>query len=81
MFCVSLAARRFDTLPERPELILLPSEPYHFDEADRDSLVELGLLREQTMLVDGVLLSWWLSRTAPALKQLRELRISREAIV
>lgn len=34
-------------LPERPELILLPSEPYPFDEADRDSLVELGFLREQ----------------------------------
>lgn len=63
-------------LLERPELILLPSEPYHFDEADRDSLVELGFLREQIMFVDGVLLSWWLSRTAPALKQFRELRMA-----
>lgn len=68
-------------LPERPELILLPSEPYHFDEADSNSLVELGFLREQIMFVDGVLLSWWLSRTSPALKQFRELRIAREAIV
>ena len=68
-------------LPERPELILLPSEPYHFDEADRDSLVELGFLPEQIIFVDGVLLSWWLSRTALALKQFRELRIAREAIV
>jgi ABC-type Fe3+-hydroxamate transport system substrate-binding protein len=68
-------------LPERPELILLPSEPYHFDEADRDSLVELGFLREQIMFADGVLLSWWLSRTTPALKQFRELRLAREAIV
>jgi ABC-type Fe3+-hydroxamate transport system substrate-binding protein len=67
-------------LPERPELILLPSEPYHFDEADRDSLVELGFLREQIIFVDGVLLSWWLSRTVPALKQFRELRMAREAI-
>lgn len=50
-------------LPERPELILLPSEPYHFDETDRDAFVELGFKREQVMLVDGVLLSWWLSRT------------------
>jgi hypothetical protein len=66
-------------LPEHPELILLPSEPYHFDEADRDSLVERGFLREQIMFVDGVLLSWWLSRTAPALKQFRELRMAREA--
>jgi ABC-type Fe3+-hydroxamate transport system substrate-binding protein len=63
-------------LPERPELILLPSEPYHFDEADRDSLVEFGFLREQIMFVDGVLLSWWLSRTASALKQFRELRMT-----
>ena len=63
-------------LPERPEVILLPSEPYHFDEADCDSLVELGFRREQIMLVDGVLLSWWLSRTVPALKQFRALRIA-----
>lgn len=68
-------------LPEPPELILLPSEPYHFGEADRDSLVKLGFLREQIVLVDGVLLSWWLSRTSPALKKFRELRIAREAIV
>jgi len=68
-------------LPEPPELILLPSEPYHFGEADRDSLVKLGFLREQIVLVDGVLLSWWLSRTVPALKEFRELRIAREAIV
>ena len=67
-------------LPERPELILLPSEPYHFDEADRDSLVELGFLREQITFVDGESLSWWLSRTAPALKQFSELRIAREVI-
>jgi ABC-type Fe3+-hydroxamate transport system substrate-binding protein len=68
-------------LSERPELIMLPSEPYHFGEADRDSLVELGFPREQIVLVDGVLLSWWLSRTTPALKHFRELRIAREAIV
>jgi hypothetical protein len=62
-------------LPERPEVILLPSEPYHFDELDRDSLVELGFRREQIMLVDGVLLSWWLSRTVPALEEFRTLRM------
>jgi ABC-type Fe3+-hydroxamate transport system substrate-binding protein len=63
-------------LPERPEVILLPSEPYHFDEADRDFLLELGFRREQIVFVDGVLLSWWLSRTVPALKQFRLLRIA-----
>ena len=63
-------------LPERPEVIQLPSEPYHFDESDRDSLVELGFRREQIMLVDGVLLSWWLSRTLPALQEFRALRMA-----
>jgi ABC-type Fe3+-hydroxamate transport system substrate-binding protein len=63
-------------LPERPEVILLPSEPYHFGESDRDSLVELGFRREQIMLVDGVLLSWWLSRTVPALEEFRALRMA-----
>jgi ABC-type Fe3+-hydroxamate transport system substrate-binding protein len=66
-------------LPERPEVILLPSEPYHFDETDRDSLVELGFRREQILLVDGMLLSWWLSRTNSALEQFRALRIASEA--
>jgi len=68
-------------LPEHPELILLPSEPYRFVETDRDSLVELGFVRERILFVDGVLLSCWLSRTAPALKQFCELRMAREAIV
>src|SRR5258708_7613229 len=63
-------------LPERPEVILLPSEPYPFDEADCDSLLELGFRRGQIMLVDGILLSWWLSRTVPALKQFCALRIA-----
>jgi ABC-type Fe3+-hydroxamate transport system substrate-binding protein len=63
-------------LPERPEVILLPSEPYHFGESDRDCLVELGFGREQIMLVDGVLLSWWLSRTVAALEQFRALRMA-----
>jgi ABC-type Fe3+-hydroxamate transport system substrate-binding protein len=66
-------------LPQPPEMILLPSEPYPFGEADRDSLVELGFLREQILLVDGVMLSWWMSRTAAALKQFRELRMSAQA--
>lgn len=65
-------------LPERPELVLLPSEPYHFDEADRETFVEFGFKREEVVLVDGVLLSWWLSRTIPALEQFRELRMAAE---
>lgn len=65
-------------LPERPELILLPSEPYHFDEEDREAFVELGFKREEVLLVDGVLLSWWLSRTIPALERFRELRMAAE---
>jgi hypothetical protein len=63
-------------LPERPEVILLPSEPYHFGETDRDAFVAIGFRREQIVLVDGVLLSWWLSRSVLALKQLRLLRFA-----
>lgn len=62
-------------LPERPEMILLPSEPYSFGEADCDALVEMGFVRERMVLVDGVMLSWWMSRTAAALQEFRELRM------
>jgi len=68
-------------LPERPEVILLPSEPYAFGDRDRDSLVEMGFVRERILLVDGVMLSWWMSRTAAGLKEFRELRMVVEGVV
>ena len=63
-------------LPERPEVILLPSEPYHFGDVDRDYFVDLGFRREEVTLVDGVVLSWWLSRTVEALEHFRALRLA-----
>jgi iron complex transport system substrate-binding protein len=59
------------SLPERPDLILLPTEPYHFDCSNRDNFHSIGVERENVHVVDGLLLSWWLSRTAPALEHFR----------
>jgi hypothetical protein len=54
----------------------LPSEPYHFGDEYRNHFAALGFRREQVKLVDGVLLSWWLSRTVEALEHFRELRLT-----
>ena len=59
-------------LPEAPEVILLPSEPYSFSEEDRRTFPGGG--GAEIRLVDGVLLSWWLSRTEEALEHFRLLR-------
>ena len=59
-------------LPERPEVVLLPSEPYSFGEEDRRTFP--GGQGMTIRLVDGVLLSWWLSRTEAALEHFRLLR-------
>ena len=66
------------TLPEQPDAVLLPSEPYSFTEADRQEF--RGLPRENIRLVDGVLLSWWLSRTAQALEHFRLLRFTFDSL-
>ena len=59
-------------LPEQPEVVLLPSEPYSFGEKDRQTFP--GGPCANIRLVDGVLLSWWLSRTELALEHFRSLR-------
>jgi ABC-type Fe3+-hydroxamate transport system substrate-binding protein len=59
-------------LPEQPEVVLLPSEPYSFGEEDRQTFP--GGPCAHIRLVDGVLLSWWLSRTELALEHFRLLR-------
>jgi iron complex transport system substrate-binding protein len=61
-------------LREKPELILLPTEPYHFEDSNRDNFHDIGVRRENVHVVDGVLLSWWLSGTAAALEHFRLLR-------
>jgi hypothetical protein len=66
----------WDLLLRRRGVVLLPSEPYRFDEPDRDPFTALGISRDRVCLVDGVLLSWWLSRTVEALKCFRMLRLA-----
>lgn len=61
------AGQKVHPLPETPEIVLLPSEPYAFREKDRDAFTAIGVGREQARLVDGEALTWWLSRTADAL--------------
>jgi ABC-type Fe3+-citrate transport system substrate-binding protein len=53
-------------LPQVPEVVLLPNEPFAFNETHRDDFVHL-LPREQVHVVDGELLTWWLSRTVEGL--------------
>jgi hypothetical protein len=58
-------------LPCIPDVVLLPTEPFTFTEAHRDEFAHL-LPRERVHVVDGELLSWWLSRTAEALEHFYE---------
>lgn len=66
----------WDVLRSRCGVVLLPSEPYRFEEPDRDPFTAWGISRDRVCLVDGVLLSWWLSRTVEALKYFRMLRLA-----
>jgi hypothetical protein len=72
------SGRESDTfaLLEGPEAVLLPSEPYHFTDQDRSAFVDIGVPPAKVHLVDGVLLSWWLSRTAAALENFRQFRLA-----
>lgn len=54
-------------LPRVPDCVLLPSEPYAFEDADRDTFTALEIPGERVVLVDGELLTWWLSRSVEAL--------------
>ena len=63
-------------LPERPEAVLLPTEPYPFTDQDRNSFVDIAVPPANVHLVNGVLLSWWLSRTVAALEHFRQLRLA-----
>jgi Periplasmic binding protein len=59
-------------LPRVPDVVLLPTEPFAFSETDRDDFAQL-LPRERVHVVDGQLLTWWLSRTVEGLKYFYEL--------
>lgn len=59
-----------------PEVILLPSEPYAFGEADRGELRSLACpaaVRDRIHLIDGTLVSWYGPRIAEAIRVLGRL--------
>jgi len=55
-----------------PQLVLLPSEPYEFTEADADELAA-GFAGSRVELVDGRALTWYGPRIPAALAAFREL--------
>jgi ABC-type Fe3+-hydroxamate transport system substrate-binding protein len=65
---------------ERPEVILLPDEPYVFQHKDLAALAPLGgtpaCQRSRIHFIDGKALCWYGPRTAGALRYLRDLLIS-----
>jgi ABC-type Fe3+-hydroxamate transport system substrate-binding protein len=76
------AARRYPRLDERalealdPEVILLPTEPYPFEPADREPLRRLrcaAARSDRIHVVEGELLSWYGPRMARALGYFSEL--------
>jgi hypothetical protein len=75
---VLVAAQEMEAYPfrEHPQAVPIPSEPYHFNDRDRKDFVEIGIPIESVRLVDGVLLSWWLSRTVKALEHFRLIRLT-----
>ncbi len=65
-----------DVVAAQPEVVLLPSEPYHFTEADAATFRALEIPAAKNgriHLVDGSLLSWYGTRLAYALRDLPPL--------
>ena len=54
----------------KPDLVLLPTEPYPFNEADQKELEKL-FPRSRIDIISGELLTWYLSRTSSALRYLK----------
>jgi ABC-type Fe3+-hydroxamate transport system substrate-binding protein len=74
--------RAFAVLEAPPQAVLLPTEPYEFQEEHRGLFQDLGVPAERVFIVDGELLTWWLSHTAKALESFTELatKIHDEAL-
>lgn len=65
-----------EVVAARPEVVLLPDEPYRFGEADRAELAALDLPAARSgriHLIDGTLLSWYGPRIARAIREIRSL--------
>jgi ABC-type Fe3+-hydroxamate transport system substrate-binding protein len=65
-FTLAEAARR------RPDVVILPTEPYHFTGADKEAFAAMGnevpaVLNRRFHIVEGELLSWYGPRLARAL--------------
>src|SRR5258708_18356201 len=65
-------SRPIYSLPRIPDVVFLPTEPFSFTQAHRDDFVHL-VPRERVHVVDGELLSWWLSRTVEGLEHFYQL--------
>jgi ABC-type Fe3+-hydroxamate transport system substrate-binding protein len=67
-----------EVLEKKPEVILLPTEPYSFTEADKADFLSLGTgvpaVRDGRIhIVEGELLSWYGPRLPRALRELSAL--------
>lgn len=67
-----------ETLAERdPEVVLLPDEPFEFDENHKEE-VQSAMWKTspdcRVVLLEGSYLTWWGARTLPALSYLAQLR-------
>jgi len=72
-----------EILAARPEVILLPSEPFHFSQADYDYWMQFADLpavqNNRIHLVDGSLLTWHGTRLARALQEIPILLVPAES--
>ncbi|MDP6928594.1 MAG: helical backbone metal receptor [Planctomycetota bacterium] len=82
---VNVAADRPDRYPTidpsefrglRVELVLLPDEPWVFDEQHRQELVACGWFDAPILLVDGKDFSWHGARTGPGLGRVTDLLVA-----
>ncbi len=69
-----------DVVRGQPDVILLPDEPYAFDEADRKrmSAIDCPAARDSRIhLIDGTLVSWYGPRIAEAIRVLARIFANR----
>jgi ABC-type hemin transport system substrate-binding protein len=69
-----------DVVRARPDVILLPDEPYAFDESDRKRLsaIDCPAARDSRIhLIDGTLVSWYGPRIAEAIRVLARIFANR----
>ena len=70
-----------DAAQRRPDIIILPTEPYHFTAADFSEFESMGasvpaVANRRMHIVEGELLSWYGPRVARALRELSALFVA-----